>query len=111
MMASLVATCGVIVILAGVLVALGMAVQRLEPANRRSPAASGPWRSPGPTARFRSEPHSARILPFTPKRVAKPKLPSGEPPPIAARRRPRYRDGRWTVHHDRSSPLDFLDHV
>jgi hypothetical protein len=38
MMASLVATCGVIAICVGAIVALGMAVQCLEPLDRRSPA-------------------------------------------------------------------------
>jgi hypothetical protein len=55
MMASLVATCGVIAILAGVIVALGMVVQRLGPADRSSPAPASPRRRLGPMVHCRSE--------------------------------------------------------
>lgn len=51
MMASLIAFCGVVAILAGAIVVLGMAAQCLKRANRRSSASAG---SPGSGIRFRS---------------------------------------------------------
>ena len=90
MMASLVATCGTVAILAGAIVALGAVARRSRSLPDRRP--------------------TAQILPFARTPVPRPQPPPRRPPLVAAWRRRQDHDGRWVLHLRWSSPPHPVDH-